>query len=151
MQKHFEILKLSRQYIFKNIETLSIEQLNKIPDDFKNNIIWNIAHLVVTQQLLCYKLSGLKCAVSEEMIEKFQNGTAPLLPFSQEEFGSISAQFLSLPEKLEQDFNKGIFKNYNEYTLSTQLTLNSIEDGIVFNTYHEGIHFGIILQLLKLV
>ena len=151
MQKHFEILKLSRQYIFKNIETLSIEQLNKIPDGFKNNIVWNIAHLVVTQQLLCYELSSLKCAVSEEMIEKFQNGTAPTLAVSQEEFETISAQFLSLPDKLEQDFNKGIFKNYNEYTLSSQLTLNSINDGIVFNTYHEGIHLGIILQLLKLV
>lgn len=151
MQKHFEILKLSRHYIFKNIETLSIEQLNKIPDGFKNNIVWNIAHLVVTQQLLYYKLSGLKCAVSEGMIEKFQNGTAPLLAVSQEEFESITAQFLSLPEMLEQDFNNGVFKNYNEYTLSTQLTLNSIEDGIVFNTYHEGIHLGIILQLLKLV
>ncbi len=151
MQKHFEILKLSRQYIFKNIESLSIEQFNKIPDGFKNNIVWNIAHLVVTQQLLCYKLSGLECAVSEEMIEKFQNGTAPSLPVSKEEFESISAQFLSLPEKLEQDFTKGIFKNYNEYTLSTQLTLNSIDDAIIFNTYHEGIHLGIILQLLKLV
>jgi len=151
MQKHFEILKLSRHYIFKNIETLSIEQLNKIPDGFKNNIIWNIAHLVVTQQLLCYKLSGLKCTISEEMVEKFQNGTAPQLAVSQKEFESISAQFLSLPEKLEQDFNKGIFKNYNEFTISTQITLKSIEDGIVFNTYHEGIHLGIILQLLKLV
>ena len=151
MQKHFEILKLSRQYIFKNIESLSIEQFNKIPDGFKNNIVWNIAHLVVTQQLLCYKLSGLECAVSEEMIEKFQNGTAPSLPVSKEEFESISAQFLSLPEKLEQDFTKGIFINYNEYTLSTQLTLNSIDDAIIFNTYHEGIHLGIILQLLKLV
>ena len=89
MQKHFEILKLSRHYIFKNIETLSIEQLNKIPDGFKNNIIWNIAHLVVTQQLLCYKLSGLKCAISDEMIEKYQNGTAPLLAVSQEEFETM--------------------------------------------------------------
>ena len=151
MQKHFEILKLSRQYIFKNIETLSIEQLNKIPDGFKNNIVWNIAHLVVTQQLLCYKLSGLKCAVSEEMITKFQNGTVPLEAVSQEEFKSISAKFLSLPGILEEDFNKGIFKKYNEYTLSVELTLNSIEDGIAFNTYHEGIHLGIILQLLKLV
>lgn len=151
MQKHFEILKLSRQYIFKNIETFSVEQLNKIPDGFKNNIVWNIAHLVVTQQLICYKLSGLECDVSEEMIEKFQNGTAPTLAVSQEEFETISAQFLSLPEKLEQDFNKGIFKNYNEYTLSSELTLNSINDGIVFNTYHEGIHLGIILQLLKLI
>ncbi len=151
MQKHFEILKTSRQSILKNIENLTIEQLNKVPDGFKNNIVWNIAHLIVTQQLLCYKLSGLDCDVTEEMIENFQIGTAPSFFVSQEEFKTISAQFLHFPEKLEQDFNKGIFKNYNEYTLSVHLTLNSIDDGIVFNTFHEGIHLGIILQLIKLV
>ena len=59
--------------------------------------------------------------------------------------------FLKLPEKLEEDYNNGIFKNYSEYTTSVNITLNSIEDGIVFNTYHEGVHLGIILQLLKFV
>lgn len=151
MQNHFDILKKSRQIILKITDKLSIEQLNKIPDGFNNNIVWNIAHLVVTQQLLCYKLAGLECAVSAEMIKKFQKGSSPSFNVSSEEFESIKSKFLQLPVKMEQDFANGLFKDYQAYDTSVQITLSSIDDGIVFNTYHEGIHLGIILQLLKLV
>ncbi|MDF1517360.1 MAG: DinB family protein [Lutibacter sp.] len=151
MQKHFDILIKTRQLLLKITEHLSMEQLNKIPQGFKNNIAWNIAHLTVTQQLLCYKLSGLNCLVSDEMIADFQKGTTPTQPISKEEFEVIKAQFLQLPLQLEEDYNKGIFKNYNEYKTSVNITLNSVEDAIMFNTYHEGIHLGIILQLMKFV
>ncbi len=151
MQKHFEILLKTRHLLLKITEELTMEQLNKIPQGFKNNIAWNIAHLTVTQQLLCYKLSGLNCLVSEEMIVNFQKGSAPNHTISKEEFKVIKQQFLQLPLQLEADYNKGVFKNYNEYKTSVEITLNSIEDGIVFNTYHEGIHLGIILQLMKFV
>ena len=60
MQKKFDDLLETRKFLLKIISSLSNEQLNKIPVPFKNNIAWNIAHLVVTQQLLCYKLSGLR-------------------------------------------------------------------------------------------
>ena len=151
MQKHFEILLKTRQLLLKITEHLSIEQLNKIPQGFKNNIVWNIAHLAVTQQLLCYKLSGLNCLVSDEMIADFQKGTAPNQPISKEEFEAIKDQFLKLPLQLEEDYNKGIFKNYIEYKTSVNITLNSFDDAIMFNTYHEGIHLGIILQLIKFI
>ncbi|HEY9221101.1 MAG TPA: DinB family protein [Lutibacter sp.] len=151
MQKHFDILIKTRQLLLKITEHLSMEQLNKIPQGFKNNIAWNIAHLAVTQQILCYKLSGLNCLVSEEMIAGFQKGTAPNQPISKEEFEAIKAQFLQLPLQLEEDYKKGIFKNYSEYKTSVNITLNSVDDAIMFNTYHEGIHLGIILQLMKFV
>jgi hypothetical protein len=151
MQKHFDILIKTRQLLLKITEHLSMEQLNKIPQGFKNNIAWNIAHLAVTQQLLCYKLSGLNSLVSEEMIADFQKGTAPDQPISKEEFEAIKTQFMQLPLQLEEDYNKGIFKNYSEYKTSVNITLNSVDDAIMFNTYHEGIHLGIILQLMKFV
>lgn len=151
MQKEIDTLKKSRQLILKIIENLTIEQLNKIPTGFKNNIAWNVAHLVVTQQLLCYKLSGLDCLVSEEMIANFQKGTAPTYTISETEFEIIKEQFLKLPSTFEKDYSKGIFKSYTEYKTSVDVTLNDIEDGVTFNLYHEGIHLGIILQLLKFV
>ncbi|MFA5298586.1 MAG: DinB family protein [Lutibacter sp.] len=151
MQKQFEIIKQSRKLILKTIEELSIAQLNKIPNKFKNNIAWNIAHVAVTQQLLCYKLSGLNCLVSEEMIANFQKGTAPTYTISEAEFETIKTLFLELPIRLEEDYNKGIFKNYIEYKTSVNITLNHIDDGISFNIYHEGIHLGIILELMKFV
>jgi len=151
MQKQFDTLKKSRLLILKIIENLTIEQLNKIPVGFKNNIAWNITHLVVTQQLLCYKLSGLDCLISEEMIANFQKGTTPTYTISEDEFNTIKEQFLELPEQLKKDYNHKLFKNYIEYKTSVNIKLNSIEDGIIFNLYHEGIHLGIILQLLKFV
>ncbi|HEY9170498.1 MAG TPA: DinB family protein [Lutibacter sp.] len=151
MQKHFDILIKTRQLLLKITEDLSMEQLNTIPQGFKNNIAWNIAHLTVTQQLLNYKLSGLNCLVSEEMIANFQKGTMPNHIISKEEFENIKEQFLHLPLRLEEDYNKGIFKNYNEYKTSLNIILKSIEDSVIFNTYHEGIHLGVILQLIKFV
>lgn len=151
MQKHFDTLIKTRQLLLKIIDNLSMEQLNRIPQGFKNNITWNIAHLTVTQQLLNYKLSGLNCLVSEEMIANFQKGTAPNHTISKEEFENIKEQFLYFPLRLEEDYNKGIFKNYIEYKTSLNITLNSIEDSVIFNTYHEGIHLGVILQLVKFV
>ena len=151
MQKQFDVLKKSRQLTLKAIDNCTIEQLNKIPPGFKNNIAWNITHLLVSQQLLCYKLSGLDCLVSEEMITNFQKGTSPTFTLSETEFDLIKKQFTELPDKMEEDYSKGIFKNYFEYKTSVDVTLKNIEDGIIFNLYHEGIHLGIILQLLKFV
>ena len=151
MQKRFDTLLKSRQLTLKIIESLTNEQLNKIPAGFKNNIAWNVAHLMVTQQLLCYKLSGLECLVSEEMITNFQKGSAPTHEVSIEEFEKIKELFLQLPTQLEKDYNTGIFKNYTTYTTSIDVSLNSIDDAIAFNLYHEGIHLGILLQLLKFI
>jgi len=151
MQKKFDDLLKTRKFLLKITAHLSNEQLNKIPAPFKNNIAWNLAHLVVTQQLLCYKLSGLKCLVSEEMITNFQKGSAPTHEVSIEEFEKIKELFLQLPAQLEKDYNAGIFKNYTTYTTSIDVSLNSIDDAIAFNLYHEGIHLGILLQLLKFI
>lgn len=151
MEKQLEILKKSRLLILKVIENLSIEQLNKIPEGFNNNIAWNISHLMVTQQLLCYKLSGLDCLISNEIIEKFQKGTSPNQFISSEEFSTIKELFLQLPNTFEEDFLQGKFKNYINYTTSVNVTLSSLNDAVIFNLLHEGIHLGIILQLKKLV
>lgn len=151
MQKHFDTLKKSRLLTLKAINGLTIEQLNKIPEGFKNNIAWNVSHLVVTQQLLCYKLSGLKCLISDELIVNFQKGSAPSYKISESEFEEIKKLFLELPDNLMEDYANGIFKSYNEYTTSVDVTLGNIDDAIIFNLYHEGIHLGIVLQLKKFI
>jgi hypothetical protein len=151
MQNQIETLLQTRKFLLKLTENLTNKQLNKIPAGFKNNIAWNIAHLLVTQQLLCYKLSGLPCLVSEEMIENFQKGSMPNYEVSEIEMQKIKKQFIELPILLKEDYSNGIFKNYNPYTTSVNVTLNTVDEAIAFNLYHEGIHLGIILQLLKFI
>ncbi len=151
MEKQFEILKANRLIILKVIESLSLEQLNKIPEGFNNSIAWNVAHLPVIHQLLCYKLSGLKMTVSKEMVEKYQKGTAPNDNMTQEELDEVKNIYLNQVDKFKEDYKKNIFKAYNTYPTSANVTLFNISDAIEFNNFHEGIHLGYILALKRLV
>ncbi len=151
MVKQFEILRANRLIILKVIEDLTIDQLNIIPAGFKNNIAWNLTHLLVTQQLLCYRFSGVKVAIDEDMIDNYKKGTEPMGLISLTEFEAIKTQFLLLVDRFIKDFNTAIFKEYQPYTTSANVTLNNIQDAIEFNNFHEGIHLGYILALKKLV
>lgn len=151
MNKQFDILKANRLLIIRIINDCTLEQINKTPDGFNNNIAWNIAHLVVTQQLLCYKFANIPMYVSDDLIAKYRKGTAPQNDLNEQEFEEIKTQFLMLPDKIEEDFQSNIFKTYQSYTTSVNVSLNSISDAIEFNNFHEGIHLGSILALKKLV
>jgi hypothetical protein len=137
--------------ISKILENHTLEQLNKIPEGFSNNLIWNIAHVVVTQQLLVYKLSGLPMMVSDEIIEKYKKGTQPEQKATQAEVDEIKSLLFSTIEKTKEDYAKGVFKNYTEYPTSTGFVLNSIQDALNFNNFHEGLHIGILMSIRKLV
>ncbi|MCB0474968.1 MAG: DinB family protein [Flavobacteriaceae bacterium] len=151
MEKQFEILRQNRMAILKIMEAFSLNQLNKIPSGFKNNIAWNVAHLLVTQQLLCYALAELPMHLSEELIARYRKGTAPQQPMTQEELDLVKSLFVFLIDRFENDYQEGKFKKFSSYTTSTSIVLNSIEDALTFNNYHEGIHTGSILALSKLV
>lgn len=151
MKNEFDILRKARELVLTEIEDLSLEELHKIPAGFKNNIAWNAAHLVVTQQLIHYGLSGLPMLVSENLIAGYRKGTAPTNEFSKGEWEEVKSLLMSLPDRLEADYNSGIFKNYQTYPTSTGYILSSIENAIPFNNIHEGMHYGIIRSIKKML
>jgi hypothetical protein len=145
----FDIAIKNRKLLEGFIENHSLEALNKVPEGFSNNIIWNIAHTIVTQQLLVYKLSGLPMLVSEDMVDAYKKGTKAERDLSQAEVEIIKELLFSPIEKTKEDYNNKFFQSYNEYTVSTKSTLRKVEEAIDFNNFHEGIHFGYILALRK--
>ena len=151
MKTQIEYLRATRNNYLKFIEGLSIDQLNKIPEGFNNNIIWNFGHALITQQLLQYKLGGVQPLIEEELLNKYRKGAKPTSNVSQEEVEFLKSQMLSSIDQLESDYAAGKFKSYSEYTTSYGSTLRSIEDAITFNTIHEGLHLGVIMALKKLV
>lgn len=151
MNYPFEILKKNRALILKITDDFTLDQLNKIPNGFGNNIIWNMAHLAAIQQILCYKLSGLPMHVSDDMAAKYMKGSRPNVDVTQEEVDEIKELFISLPNQFEKDYNANVFKEYEAYTTSLNVTLVDIDTAIAFNNFHEGIHLGVILALKKLV
>ena len=145
----FEVTLKGRQLLENILNNHSLEELNKVPDGFKNNIIWNIAHVIVTQQLLVYKLSGLPMMVSEEMVNAYRKGTKTERDVSQEEVDVIRGLLFSTIEKTKEDYTNKKFKDYSVYTTSTNSTLSSVEEATQFNIFHEGTHLGYILALRK--
>ena len=151
MTKQFEIAIFSREILLQLIEGLSEAQLNIIPNGFKNNIAWNLGHIFVTQQLLTYKLSGLKCNVSNDFIEKFTKGSTAKPNISIEKVNHIKNSLIELINQTEKDYKSGKFKEYQQYITSQGFSLNNIEEAIQFSNFHEGIHLGIIMSLKKVL
>ncbi|MBF2707371.1 DinB family protein [Flavobacterium soyangense] len=149
MQQTFDITNTSRKIVFQFLGNHTLEQLNKIPEGYSNNLIWNIAHIVVTQQLLVYKLSGLPMMVSDELIQKYMKGTKPEHNATQAEVDEIKSLLFKTIDQTKEDFDNKVFKNYQEYPTSTGFVLKNAEDAMIFNNFHEGLHIGIMLCLRK--
>lgn len=141
----------TRQNIIQLIDTLPIDQLNKIPEGFNNNIIWNFAHIVVTQQILCYQLANQPLHLTDDICNEFKKGTRPQRNLNAEEISFFKERAISLVHTLNEDFQKGMFMNYNEYQTSSGIILKNIKDAVHYVQTHDALHHGTILALKKLV
>ena len=151
MENLFDITLQNRKNLYRLLEHLPKDQLLKIPEGYPNNIWWNITHVLVTQQLLVYKFSGLQMRIPDELVDKFKKGTVPDGTSTDEEMKVVAGFLLSAVEWSQEDYFNGLFKTYNEYTTSASVTLRNVEDAIAFNAYHEGLHMGTILSLRKML
>lgn len=147
MHTQLDITRANRAILLKFLSQFSLEQLNTIPAGFSNNIIWNIAHVVVTQQLLVYKLSGNDLMVSQELVDRYRKGTKAEGPVDQKEIDVIKELLTSTIDKTENEIDMLLNASFETYPTSAGFTLKSVEDAIAFNTFHEGIHLGYILAL----
>lgn len=151
MQHLLEIARVNRAMLKKILDSHSLDQLNFVPEGFKNNLIWNIAHVVVTQQLLIYKLSGLAMNVGDGLVAMYRKGTAVERNVSKEEVLEIRSLLITTLDQTEKDLQSGLFQTFQEYPTSTGFVLRTIEDAFHFNNFHEGIHLGYVLALKKFV
>ncbi|MBV1925448.1 MAG: DinB family protein [Dokdonia sp.] len=152
MEYAFDICLKNRQLLDEMLRTLTLEQLNTIPAGFNNNILWNIGHSIVTQQLLVYGLSGNEFQIEQHLIDLYRKGTKPERIMTQEEVAELQGLLFSTLTQLEADYNSGKFKDYKTYTLGTTGgILTTVENAIEFNNFHEGLHLGYSMALMRLV
>lgn len=151
MDSIFKTWKTSRALSAKYFDNYTLEQLNKIPDGFSNNLVWNIGHIIVAQQALIYKGSNSEGYISKELFELYKPGTRPTGKTTQQEVIELKTLLLSLIEKTETDFSNGKFITYNERMTGTGFYLNSLKDAFEFNNYHEGLHLGFMMAIQKFI
>ncbi len=147
----FETAFFNRKFLRDLLEELSYDELTMIPKKFNNSIFWNIAHILVTQQLLMYEFSRLPKTIDDKIIEKFRKGTKATTNISLEEIEYVKKHLIPVIEKTQDDYKNGMFKKYTPYHTSVNISLNNIDDALKFNAFHDGIHLGVILSLKKIV
>jgi len=151
MKIHFDTLQFSRTRITELIDSLSIEQLNKIPKNLNTNIIWNIGHILVTQQLFMYKRTGLTFTIKKEFIEKFKSGTIVPTNITQVEINYLKNALFTTLEQVKSDYNNNNFKKFESFTTKRGIVIDSVKKAIAFHIFHEGVHLGWIWTIRKLV
>ena len=141
------ILEQDRNLTYSAVAKLNEAQWLAIPDGFDNNIVWNVGHLIVVQQLICYQLSDVPMHVSKEQVRLYKTGTSPADWTQTPDISQLLKQLTEMPKLFADDLAAQKFKKYRQFTTSTGISLKSLDDAIAFNHFHEGLHLGFILAI----
>ncbi len=150
MKSEFKIWQKNRDLYLDFLNVYSLEQLNTVPQGFSNNLIWNIGHIIVVQQLMVYKASNLPMYISDDLFLKYKPGTKPTTT-SQTEVDELKDLLISLVDKTQDDFATEKFSSFNEFTTRTGFQVSSLKEAIDFNNYHEGLHLGFMMNIRKFI
>ena len=139
-----------RLKILNILEEFTLEQLNKVPAGFNNNIIWNLGHMIAAQQGVCYKRAGLDTWVADTFFQAYKPDSKPEGFVDSVGYDEIKTLLLTSLDQLEHDYKNGIFTNYPAWTTRYGVELTSIDDAVAFLPFHEGLHIGYIMGMRKL-
>jgi hypothetical protein len=153
MQIQFDLLRHSRNNYIHYLDNYSLDQLNTVPLGYKNNLLWNIGHIVATADILMYKMNGLPMQMDEQFIEAYRKGSQPEVAVNQEFVNKLRNDLEEQVVRITTDYENKVFPAsvLKPYTTSFGNTLSNIEDAITFNLIHEGLHQGIMLQIRKFI
>ena len=151
MKKEFEQLRKTRMGLLYQVQDLDIAQLNKIPEGFNNNIIWNIGHIFTGQQRICYLRSGLKPVLEIPVLSDYTPQSKPFSMIEEKEIINLKKLFVPMVDRLEEDYEKQLFVNYETFSTPYGFDIASIDDAIRFMIFHEGLHAGYIQAMKRMI
>jgi hypothetical protein len=143
-----------RNQLVSIVDKLDDEQLDFIPENFTNNIRWNIAHLIVTPCLLTYHKVGSKSPLlSDEFINSVKKGTNPDDLSVNEDFGKIHLleTLVESMKQLQRDMPDLEKHNFESYETSTGFVLTNLESALSYSNIHDGVHTGVISSMIKVI
>ena len=153
MEQQLKYIKRTRELFISVLDGLSIEQLNKIPEGFNNNIAWNFGHIVVSTEGLCYLRSGIQPDLKIPFGAKYTKGTKPEAFISLEEIDALKTQGWTSLKKIENDLRANKFANiphpYSTHTYGYEM--KTIEEILTCCLAHESMHYGVALAIRKAV
>jgi len=152
MQHQFLFSKSIRSKIIPLYQSLTIEQLNKIPNGFRNNLAWHLGHIVVTNDILCYIKTGVQPEKEIPYMDQYKNGSVPEKFIERSEIDYFLNRLLPSLEAIEADFQKGIFKEIQPYaTMTFGVEMKDIATYFACCEHHDILHYGNMQAMKKLI
>ncbi|MDQ0898622.1 MULTISPECIES: DinB family protein [unclassified Paenibacillus] len=150
----FKQLAFVRGQTLKLMDGVTEETADRIPDGFRNNIRWQLGHIYVVLERFAFQYVGLPLRLPEGFKEQFEYGTTPLnwpnsaaVPTLQELENLLKDQQERIRDVLGHRLEEKIVP---PYTTSAGMTLETPEQFLSFNLYHEGMHISVI-KLYKIL
>ncbi|WP_088103109.1 DinB family protein [Halalkalibacter urbisdiaboli] len=124
-----------------------------VPDKLNNNVKWNLGHIYVVGEKFLFHLTGEETKIPSNYPTFFKTGTSPANwkmnpPFLEELLDVLSEQMIRMNLALSGRMDE---KVKEPYTTSTGFELTTVKELVSFCLYHEGMHFGAIKNISKLV
>ncbi|PTQ95642.1 DinB family protein [Mucilaginibacter yixingensis] len=151
MNNAIDLIRQPRRFLLGMITELSLEQLNRIPAGFNNNIAWNLGHMVASQQNICYLRGGVDLKVDVAFWDLYKSGTRPEREFGADDMAIIQTLFTSTLDQLEADLTTELFDNYTPWTTRYGVAITNVHEAVQFLPFHDGLHLGVISSMKRLV
>lgn len=142
-----------REKTLLELEGITEEDANRIPDGFQNSIRWHAGHIYFVSERLGIELAGQPARGMDGFAEWFAHGTKPANwdtnpPILKE----LIIQLRTQPERVQLALNGRLNDAaVKPYTNSSGLKMETIGELVSCMLYHEGQHFQAIKTYKKLL
>lgn len=152
MEHVFTYIKETRRAFTKVIDSLSIDDLNRIPNGFVNNVIWNYGHIYVSTLALTYLRTGVETDKVIPHLRKYGKDSKPESFIDAQELAFLKENIILSIDSLEADYKNSRFGQITPFATATYgKTMESIEEVITCSLAHDNFHFGYAKALTRAV
>ncbi|MED4017859.1 DinB family protein [Sutcliffiella cohnii] len=145
----FQSLETYRQYLLDDLEDVTEEMAEIIPNGFRNNVRWNMGHTYLDQYLWILSVTRETDEKMETFNKWFGFGTTPA------NFTEETPTYSELKEMLQNQI-EDIKKRYahrleEEYQPTSMEHYTTIEQVLVRTAFHEGMHIQAINDIKRCI
>ncbi|QQK79085.1 DinB family protein [Salicibibacter cibi] len=144
----FQQINMVRQSTLNELDSLSEQQADQMPEGFSNTIRWNLGHTYTVQNVLLSNYGGKNIETPSRYLELFAPGTKPAdwkgeIPTLDE----IKQHLEEQPKKLKETLSGQL----DDEAPKPFMSLSTVGEILNFTLYHEGMHAGMIKGIKKAI
>jgi len=140
-----------RRYVLSITGELNEEEVRAIPEGAVNSILWNLGHVITDEVNMLYTPSGLASPLPDGFHGWFDPESSPRDWEPGPDVAAVRQEMQAQARRVQADYGKGRFAEFEAYSLSETYRLESAEEGIEYCALHEAMHIGVIITLIRMV